>query len=66
MLFFNLLHIKHKAAMRATEVKTEILHLYVEIWMDLNNNKQLMKGVKTWLSSQVADFFHIGIQKLIP
>jgi hypothetical protein len=39
-LFFSLLHIKYKlsrmkAAMRATEVKTEILHLYVEIWMDL-------------------------------
>jgi hypothetical protein len=26
----------------------------------------LMKGVKTWLSSQTADFFDTGIQKLIP
>jgi hypothetical protein len=26
----------------------------------------LMEGVKTWLSSQVADFFDRGIQKLIP
>jgi hypothetical protein len=25
-----------------------------------------MGGVKTWLSSQVADFFDTGIQKLIP
>jgi hypothetical protein len=25
-----------------------------------------MKGVKTWLSSQVAHFFDTGIQKLIP
>jgi hypothetical protein len=25
-----------------------------------------MEGVKTWLSSQVTDFFDTGIQKLIP
>jgi hypothetical protein len=25
-----------------------------------------MGGVKTWFSSQVADFFDTGIQKLIP
>jgi hypothetical protein len=30
-----------------------------------NSNEELMEGVKTWLSSQVADFFDIGIQKLI-
>jgi hypothetical protein len=30
-----------------------------------NNNEELMDGVKTWLSSQVADFFDTGIQKLI-
>jgi hypothetical protein len=24
-----------------------------------------MKGIKTWLSSQAADFFDTGIQKLI-
>jgi hypothetical protein len=30
------------------------------------NNNELMEGVKMWLSSQVADFFDIGIQKLIP
>jgi hypothetical protein len=25
-----------------------------------------MEGVKTWLISQAADFFDMGIQKLIP
>jgi hypothetical protein len=25
-----------------------------------------MESVKTWLSSQAADFFHTGIQKVIP
>jgi hypothetical protein len=25
-----------------------------------------MEGVETWLSSQAADFFDTGIQKLIP
>jgi transposase len=29
------------------------------------NDNELLEGVKTWLSSQVADFFHTGIQKLI-
>jgi hypothetical protein len=29
-----------------------------------NNNEELMEGVKTWLSSQAADFFHIGIHTL--
>jgi histone-lysine N-methyltransferase SETMAR len=31
-----------------------------------NNNDELMGGVKTWLSSQAADIFDTGIQKLIP
>jgi hypothetical protein len=31
-----------------------------------NNNKELMVGVKTWLSSEAADFFDTGIHKLIP
>jgi hypothetical protein len=31
-----------------------------------NNNEELMKAVKTWLSSKVADFFGTGIQKLTP
>jgi hypothetical protein len=31
-----------------------------------NSNKELLEGVKTWLNSQPADFFDMGIQKLIP
>jgi hypothetical protein len=31
-----------------------------------NNNEELMEGVKKRMSSQAADFFDIGIQKLIP
>jgi hypothetical protein len=31
-----------------------------------NNNEELMEGLKLWLSSQAADFFDTGIQKLIP
>jgi hypothetical protein len=30
-----------------------------------NNNEELMKDVKTWLSSQAKNFFDIGKQKLI-
>jgi transposase len=30
------------------------------------NNDEQMEGVKTWLSLQVINFFHIDIQKLIP
>jgi histone-lysine N-methyltransferase SETMAR len=30
------------------------------------NDSELMEGIKMWLSSQVADFFDTGIQKLIP
>jgi hypothetical protein len=29
----------------------------------LNNNEELMEGVKTWLSSQVANFFDTGNTK---
>jgi hypothetical protein len=32
---------------------------------NFNNIEELMEGVKTWLNSQVADFFDTGIQKLI-
>jgi hypothetical protein len=37
-------------------------------WFKLQrfNNNELMEGVKTWLSSQAADFFDTGIQKCIP
>jgi hypothetical protein len=31
-----------------------------------NNSEKLMEGVKTWLSSQAADFFDTGTQKLVP
>jgi hypothetical protein len=44
------------------------LFTYLKIWLGLqhfNNNKELMEGVKMWLSSQAADFFDTGVQKLI-
>jgi transposase len=31
-----------------------------------NSNDNFIGGVKTWLSSQAADIFDTGIQKLIP
>jgi hypothetical protein len=31
-----------------------------------NNNEELMEGIKTWLSSQVADLFDSLMQKLVP
>jgi histone-lysine N-methyltransferase SETMAR len=45
------------------------LFTYLKNWLGsqrFNNNEELMEGVKTWLSSQAADFFDTGIQKLIP
>jgi histone-lysine N-methyltransferase SETMAR len=45
------------------------LFTYLKSWLGsqrFNNNEELMEGVKTWLSSQAADFFDTGIQKLIP
>jgi hypothetical protein len=42
---------------------------YLKNWLGsrhFNNNEELMEGVKTWLSSLVADFFDTGIQKLFP
>jgi hypothetical protein len=45
------------------------LFTYLNNWLRsqrFNNNEELMEGVKTWLSSQAADFFDTGIQKLIP
>jgi hypothetical protein len=41
---------------------------YLKNWLRsqrFNNNEELMEGVKTWLSSQAADFFVTGINKLI-
>jgi hypothetical protein len=31
-----------------------------------NSNEELMEDVGTWLSSQLADFFNTGMQKLMP
>jgi hypothetical protein len=45
------------------------LFTYLKNWLrsqHFNKNEELMEGVKKWLSSQAADFFHKGIQKLIP
>jgi hypothetical protein len=44
------------------------LFTYPKNWLrsqHFNNNEDLMQGVKTWLSSQVADFFDTDIQELI-
>jgi hypothetical protein len=41
---------------------------YLKNWLwsqCFNNNEELMEGAKTWLNSQMADFFDRGIQKLI-
>jgi transposase len=53
------------------DLAPSIYHLftYVMNWLRsqcFNNNEELTEGVKTWLSSQAADFFDTGIQKLIP
>jgi hypothetical protein len=41
---------------------------YLKNWLGSQsfNNNELMEGVKTWLSSQAADLFDAGINKLIP
>jgi polysaccharide deacetylase 2 family uncharacterized protein YibQ len=42
---------------------------YLKNWLGsqlFNNDEKLMEGVKTWLSSQAADFFDTGTQKHIP
>jgi histone-lysine N-methyltransferase SETMAR len=44
-------------------------HLYLKSWLGskhFNNNEELSEGVKMWLTSQGADFFYVGIQKLVP
>jgi hypothetical protein len=44
------------------------LFTYLKNWLGsqrFNNNEELMEGVKTRPSSQAADFFDTGIQKLI-
>jgi hypothetical protein len=42
---------------------------YLKNWLGsqfISNNEELMEGVKTWLSPQMAGFLDTGIQKLIP
>jgi hypothetical protein len=44
------------------------LFAYAKNWLKsqhVKNNEELTKGVKTWLSSEAADFFDTGIQNLI-
>jgi histone-lysine N-methyltransferase SETMAR len=44
------------------------LFTYLKNWLGLqcfSNNEELMKEVKTWLSSQAADFLDTGVQNLI-
>jgi hypothetical protein len=44
------------------------LFTYLKNWLEsqcFKSNEELMEGVKTWLSSQAADFFDTGIQKFI-
>jgi hypothetical protein len=39
---------------------------YLKKWLSsqrFSDNEELMEGVKTWLSSQAADFFDTGITK---
>jgi hypothetical protein len=45
------------------------LFTYLKNWLEsqhFNNNEELMEDVKMWLSSQAADIFDTGIQKLNP
>jgi histone-lysine N-methyltransferase SETMAR len=45
------------------------LFTYLENWLRsrlINNNEELMEVLKTWLSSQAANFFDTGTQKHIP
>jgi histone-lysine N-methyltransferase SETMAR len=45
------------------------LFTYLKNWLRLqcfSSNEELVEGVKTWLSSQAANVFDTGIQKLIP
>jgi hypothetical protein len=45
------------------------LFTYLKNWLEsqhFDNNEEPTEGVKTWLSSQTADFFDTDIQKRIP
>jgi transposase len=44
------------------------LFTYLKNWLRsqiFSSKEEMIEGVKTWLRSQTADFFDIGIQKLI-
>jgi hypothetical protein len=44
------------------------LFTYLKNWLGyqrFGSSEELMEDVKTWLSSQAADFFDTGIQNLI-
>jgi hypothetical protein len=47
---------------------TANLFTYLKKWSGSQRlkNNELIESVKTWLSSQLADFFDIGIQNLFP
>jgi histone-lysine N-methyltransferase SETMAR len=45
------------------------LFTFLKNWLGtqhFNIKEELMEGVKTWLSSQAADFFDTSIEKLLP
>jgi hypothetical protein len=45
------------------------LFFYLKNWLGsqcFNNDEEFLEAVKTWLSSQAANFFDTGIQKFIP
>jgi histone-lysine N-methyltransferase SETMAR len=56
---------------QSPDLATSDYHLFTFLknWFGpqrFNNNEEFMEGVKTCLSSWVADFFDTGIHKLIP
>jgi hypothetical protein len=45
------------------------LFTYLKHWLGsqrFNSSEELLEGVKTWQSSQAADFFDTGTEKRIP
>jgi hypothetical protein len=45
---------------------TALTALWFQHSQHFNNYEEFMEAVKLWLSSQAADFFDTGIQKLNP
>jgi hypothetical protein len=48
------------------DLSLSVFHLLRLKSQRFNNNEELMGSVKMWLSSQAADFFDTGTQKLVP